>query len=217
MTRDVANRAQQQTDSVSVSPAGPPRGNRLVQLAVIGGAVLLVAGPVVYFESPREIVRWYRAAAVELALDGQDEAAIERLSQAIAWDDSSPALFVQRARLKSDSGDWPGALQDCDRAAELPGGAALAAMTRTECLQNLGRHAEAIQLWRDLLAETSDASEPERALLLNGFAYACAVGNTDLFEALKAVGEATDLSVNEAAMLDPPGFLYFARLFRRAA
>jgi tetratricopeptide (TPR) repeat protein len=192
--------------------SGPKRPRRFAQFAVIGGAILLVAGPVLYFEFPREIGRWYRAASDEQRLNGEIDAAIEHLTTAIAWDAQSAELLVRRAELKSQRGNWQGALEDCDRARQLSGGARLAVATRTECLHSLGRDSEAVQQWRDLLAELRDElGDLDRAQLLNGFAYACAVGNLGLDEAVLAADEAIQLSVNEAALLDPEGVLYAGR------
>lgn len=194
------------------SDSAPMRPRRLVQFAVIAGAIFLVAGPVLYFEFPREVGRWYQAASDEQRLNGEYDAAIEHLTTAIDWDGQSAELLVRRAELKLQRGGWQSALEDCDRAAELSGGARLAVATRTECLHNLGRNSEAVQQWRDLLTELSDEIEDlDRAQLLNGFAYACAVGNLDLDEAIVAVDEAIQLSVNEAALLDPEGVLYAGR------
>jgi tetratricopeptide (TPR) repeat protein len=121
-------------------------------------------------------------------------------------------MLVERARLKMRLRDWAGALEDFDRARQLPGGKLLAAAPRTECLHQLGRHAEATRQWRELLADAGENSDDlGRAQLLNGFAYACAVGNLDLDEALVAVDEAIALSVQETALLDPEGVYFAAR------
>jgi tetratricopeptide (TPR) repeat protein len=88
----------------------------------------------------------------------------------------------------------------------------MSAAIRTECLHQLGKHTGAIQQWRQLLETSQDGLDDlDRAQFLNGFAYACAVGNLDLQEALDAANEAVQLSVNEAAVLDPEGVYYAAR------
>jgi tetratricopeptide (TPR) repeat protein len=181
---------------------------------MITGALLLLAGPVVFLclESHREIARWYAAASDEQRLSGEYKKAIEHLTTAIAWDEQSAPLLIQRAQLKSQLGDWKGALADCDAARKLPGGDLLSAAIRTECLHRMGEHAKAIQQWRELLETSPDGlHELDRAQLLNGLAYACAVGNLDLQEALDVANEAVQLSVNEAAVLDPEGVYYAAR------
>ncbi|MHB8862083.1 MAG: hypothetical protein ACYC6N_06750 [Pirellulaceae bacterium] len=183
------------------------RGALLTVLATIA----LVTVPVVVVEWPREISRWYVASATELALSGEYAAAVARLDQALRWDDSQPQLYLTRARYKLEAGQWQSGLEDCDRVRRLVPDDAAVGELRSQLLQHLGRHREAVAEWREILQAGSGEVPFRRAHQLNGMAYAMAIGTLDLEQGLAAANEALRIVANVPAILDPAGVLSFGR------
>lgn len=187
--------------------AGRAVSTQLILLA----AVSLVGGPVVVAEWPRELARWYRAAADEAELNQEYEVAVRYLGQAIAWDDSQPGYHAQRARLKLKTGAWASGLQDCERARQLSAETTELGYTRSQLLMHLGRHQAAIAELAGLLGERGWAAPEARAELLNSVAYAHAVGKHELHQGLELANEALDISGTRIGRLDPRGYLQFHR------
>jgi hypothetical protein len=130
----------------SPSP-GTVRGAVLVILA----AVALVAVPVAVVEWPREVARWHLASAAEQALNGDYAAAVTRMDRAIAWDDQEPALYLERAQYKLEAGQWQSGLDDCDLARRWVPADTRVGELRSQILQHLGRHSEAVAEWREIM------------------------------------------------------------------
>jgi tetratricopeptide (TPR) repeat protein len=78
-------------------------------------------------------------------------------------------------------------------------------------LQHLGRHAESIADWEKLVKLRADAAARRRAEALNGLAYARAVAQTDLDQALREVEQALQLVGDNPAMLDTRGYIQVLR------
>ncbi len=194
------------------SPAARWRSGRaLATLLVILIAVGTVVVPVALVEWPREISRWYQAAAAEADLDGDYVRAVAHMDHAIEWDSADVQLYLQRALYHLETGAWELGLIDCDRAQGLHGDPVQIAELRGQLLQHLGRHAEAVAQWREIVLSGSDLLPELRAHHLNGLAYALAVGNLDVEQGLAAVDESLRLTANAAAMFDPAGVISFGR------
>ena len=187
--------------------AGRSRGAVLVVLA----AIALVVVPVAIVEWPREIARWHEAAAKELHLQDDTAAAVASMDRAIAWNGQDAALFLQRAEYKLQTGQWQSGLEDCDEARRLNPDNPLVGQWRSQFLQHLGRHREAVAQLREVLQVVGSVLPAERALQLNNLAYAAAVGDLDLNEALAAAEESLRIQGDVAAILDPAGVLCFGR------
>jgi tetratricopeptide (TPR) repeat protein len=187
--------------------AGKTRGEVLVVLATIA----LVVVPVATVEWPSEIARWHQAAATELRLRDDYVAAVASMDRAIAWNDSDAQLFLQRAQYKLNAQQWQGGLEDCDRARQLDPDDPLVGELRSQFLQHLGRHREAVAEWREILQAGGSALPVDRAHQLNGMAYAMAVGDVDLEQGLAAVEASLRIIGDVAAILDPAGVLCFGR------
>ena len=107
------------------------------------------------------------------------------MDRAIAWNDTGRAVcFCRRAEYKLDTQQWQSGLEDCDRARQLAPDSPLVGELRSEFLQHLGRHQEAVAEWREIVQAGGSALPVERAHELNGMAYAMAVGDVDLEEGL---------------------------------
>jgi tetratricopeptide (TPR) repeat protein len=187
------------------------QGMSRLDVLVVFAAIALVVVPVVLAEWPREIARWQLAAARELALQNQPAAAVSRMDRALAWNHQDAGLLLQRARYKLMTRQWQSALEDCDRARELAPNNPLVGTLRSTVLMYLGRYDEAVAEMRELVQATAKGQLFERAERLNGLAYAAAVGNVDLEEAVAAADEAWRIGRNLPAALDPAGVLHFGR------
>jgi hypothetical protein len=176
---------------------------------VVLATIALVVVPVAIVEWPREVARWHVAAADERALDGDYAEAVAQLDRAIDWNDSDPHLYLGRARYSLEAGQWQSGLEDCDRARRLMPDDARVGELRSQFLQHLGRHGEAVAEWREIMQGGGSPLPFLRAHQLNGMAYAMAVGTLDLKQGLAAVDEALRMIANVPAILDPAGVLGF--------
>jgi tetratricopeptide (TPR) repeat protein len=186
------------------------RGGRF-HILVIAGTVGLVAVPVAVDEFPRETARWFAAAATERALERDSAGAIQRLDRALAWDPANAEFFLVRAAQKLDTKQWASGLADCDAARRIEPGLRDIGELRSQLLQQLGQHRAAVGEWKQMFRDAANEPDARRAQVLNGLAYAQAVGGLELEEALKAVNEGLAILGTDAIELDPGGYLLFAR------
>lgn len=186
------------------------RGRAVHRQLIVLGAIMLVIGPLLLVAIPREVARWYKAAADEAVLNGNSHAAIAKLNDAIAWDARQPQYYLMRARCLLDTGQWKQGLADCDQARVLDADDLNVSVTRSQLLQHLGRHDEAIEELERLLDH--DQLKPgQRANMLNSVAYARAVGDRQLDQGLEEVQKSLELIGTQVGMLDPTAFLSFQR------
>lgn len=188
-----------------------PRRSRWTRRLVILGTLALVLGPLLYAWFPKEISRWYEASAIKKYFDGDLTGASDDLDQALGWDPENPSAYRLRAGWRFDDGDYVRALEDFNRALELSHGDSRTYQKRSLVLHHLGRHQEAIEDCKKLVELNKHGSASARATVLNQLAYARALGNTELDEALKDVEKALELEGENAAMLDTRGFIHYLR------
>ncbi len=204
----------------TADPAGPtpPRSNAAVRRLVILGMIAVVAVPVAVSEIPREIAKWYAAAAMEKYLDGDLPAAVQVMDQAITWDDANADHYRLRGQWRREAKDYEAALADGNRAVELASQDAQNYIERTQTLQHLGRHREAIDDWTKVIGMSESQSTQfskilgagsEIAHLYNGRAYARSLGNIEPDLGLKDVQRAIDHFGEHPAYLDTRGHLYY--------
>lgn len=190
-------------------------------------ACLIVTGPIVGVGMPLEISQWYVAAAVDSELEGDLDSAHANLTRAIAWSCTNPAVFLARAELSMRQKDYETALLDYDRCLRFSPNALYAQTRRTEALQHLGRHEEAVAEWERLDALTQSIPGAARATFLNALAYARAVSaaslppeersKADLEKALDEIERAilldrgSESARKNSAMLDTRGFIRLLR------
>lgn len=157
---------------------------------------------------PREVALWYLIAAQEDRAAGKSDKAYDHLHDAMRWSPKNAGMLLQRAAWRLEDGQAEAALTDAHAAVELAPDTYTALLVRAQILQQLDRHAEAIQDWKaiDRLSQTHGI--PSRAQSLNGLAYARAVGKLDLDEARKNVAQALELAPGEPAILDTRGYLW---------
>jgi tetratricopeptide (TPR) repeat protein len=191
------------------SSASPP--NRWLGRLFILATIVLVLGPVTYIGLPAEIARWYVAAAIEKRLEGDTAGALADLQAALSWAPDNATVFTQRGDWNLQDGRYLESLEDYNRALQHEPGDAWALVQRSQALQHLQRHKEAIADWKKLVQLHEYATSGRRAMYLNGLAYAQALGNTELDSALENIEQALNLRGQNAAMLDTRGFIHYLR------
>src|SRR5262245_51259127 len=187
------------------------RGIRMttwVLLGVIFGSCSMVQGP-------REIGRWHLARALNLRSKGDKDAAFQELQRAIDWFPKNPELLLHRAEWRLEDGQRDEAFADCDRMVEMGGNKELWLKAHGTFLQNAGEFARAVEDWKKLDEQSRLSGIPSRPEALNGLAYAQALGDIELDEALEhvntaleLVGDSERMASFRAAMLDTRGFIF---------
>ncbi len=180
---------------------------------IVVAAIALVVTPVLVGEAPREIARWYAAAADEATLDDNYVAAVAYMDHAIAWHDTDPGLYLLRADCKLETRQWKSGLEDCDRALLLAPDNVVIRTQRSQFLMHLKRHESAIAELKEVLSELADATPGRRANLLNSLAYARAVGKRELSEGLQNVKKSLEIAGTRTGILDPLGYLCLSHGF----
>jgi tetratricopeptide (TPR) repeat protein len=168
--------------------------------------VLAMVGPCAYVQTPREIARWYLAAAQVEREAKNKELADQYITRAQAW---MPEILLMRSQWRHEDGDYSAALDDLTALAEhFPDDPAILSARATE-YQHLGRHDEAIADWKSLDRLSMTGGIPSREQALNGLAYARAVAKRELDEALKGVEEALKIAPRDPMILDTRGFILY--------
>lgn len=206
------NRRDESADSAG-SAASSPHGRWTGRLAILA-ALLITLGPVLYFGLPSEIASWHVAAGTEKWLDGKKQEAFAQLDAALRWARDDAAIYVCRADWRLEDGQFEEALEDYDRALALESDHLWARIQRCEVFQHLERHAEAVRDWKKLADQHQSASAEQRAVFLNGLAYAQSLDTgkkPELDKALENITQALNLVGQNAAMLDTRGFIHYRR------
>jgi tetratricopeptide (TPR) repeat protein len=187
----------------------PPRKTSWAGIVMILLVVSILVIPLLYVWAPQETARWFLASAVEQRLDGDLGGALESLDRAIEKFPDREELFLKRAEWRRHQGEYELALADVEHAVELAPHDAHVYLARCQIRQHLGRFEEAVEDMLKLLDFSDRQWGVDRAAVLNGLAYARALANQDLEEALKDVEEALRLHGDNGAMLDTRGFLHY--------
>jgi tetratricopeptide (TPR) repeat protein len=190
------------------TPPSPPR--RAFSLRTLFLLILLVLiGPCMIVEIPQEIGRWKLAQAIELRAGGKKDAAYDTLAEAMRRFPNNPSLFLQRADWRLEDGQKEEAQADADRMLELGGNTQRWLMLHSSFLQYAGKFAEAVQDWKELDKLSERNGNPARSTALNGLAYAQALAQKDLDEAVANANRALELSPGNPAILDTRGYLLY--------
>ena len=196
-------------DATAKIGTGLPKGRRWAARLAIALVIVLALGPVLYFEIPAEIARWYQAVAAERWVAGDRTGALARLEDSLRWAPGRADAFICRGDWRLEDQEFQKAIDDYNAALDHDPGAILALLNRSQAFQHLGLHQQAIQDWKKLVALRRSAPAAQRAVLLNGLAYAQALGNAELKQALENVIQAINLTGGNAAMLDTRGYIHF--------
>ncbi len=192
----------------SPAPSPTKSGPRRIRLWVW---LLLAAmiGPCAYVQAPREVGRWYLAAAEVERKAGRKELADRYLTRAQAWAADVPIILLTRAVWRAEDGQYVAALEDLTVLDEqLPGNVDIL-QQRALVLQHLGRHDEAVAAAKAVDRISLTGGIPSRAQALNNLAYTQAVGRRELDEALAAVEKALEFEPHNATFLDTRGFILY--------
>ena len=201
---------QQQSGS-SQSPTGQqaPKRRRIAGLVWLVLLAMIISTAIT--QGPREVGRWHLAKAIKLRGEGDNEGAYQELAAAIKGLPDRPELVLQRAEWEIDDGDKEKALADIDKCLEKAGNELQWLQVHSLFLQNSGEFKRAVEDWKKIEKFSKRSGSPPRASALNGLAYAQALANDELDEALANVNQALELKPNEAALLDTRGFVLYRR------
>jgi len=205
--------------SSPVQPSHPPnvsgsqsRLRRAPSLRYVFGLPLVVfIGACTIMQGPREIGRWKLAAALDLRAEGKKEQAYAQLTEATRWFPDSPMLLLQRADWRMEDGQKEEAIADADKALELSRETYEWLVVHSHFMQTAGEHQRAVGDWKKIERESQRTGNPDRATALNGLAYARALAEVEIDEALENVNKALELAPGNAAILDTRGFLLYLK------
>ena len=176
----------------------------------------VIFGIYLSLQAPREIGRWYLAAAAEhwteaeyaRALGDSSRATESRekafacLDEALKRNPEEIDWIFQRAVWKSEAGKFEEALADCKLVGEKVGEPYSVLLLRSQFYQHLGKHAEAVADMEQINALSKLSGSPTRANALNGLSYVKAVGKIDLPQALKDSDESVRAAVAEVQRIE---------------
>ncbi len=185
-------------------------GRRRIGGLVLWAVIAMLIGAAIT-QGPAEVSRWQLAAAIKQREEGNKEAAYEELATAIKGFPARPELILLRAEWELDDGEKEKALADIDKCLEKAGNELVWLQVHSLFLQNCGEFQKAVEDWKKIEKFSKRSGSPPRASALNGLAYAQALANIDLDEALTKINEALDLAPNEPALLDTRGFVLYRR------
>src|SRR5262245_10067609 len=200
---------QQQGFSQSPSGAQPSRRRQIFGLVWLVVMAMIISTAIT--QGPREVGRWHLAKAIKLRGQGDKEGAYQELAAAIKGLPDRPELVLRRAEWEIDDGDKEKALADIDKCLEKAGNELLWMQVHSLFLQNSGEFKRAVEDWKKIEKFSKRSGSPPRASALNGLAYAQALANVELDDALANVNKALDLAPNEPAVLDTRGFVLYRR------
>lgn len=168
-----------------------------------------VAMAVFLYSLPSERAKWQIAAAQAKWLEGDLVGAILILDTAAVEFPETTAVYQQRIRFCIESKEFETALADTQRLAALSPNSPTALELQSQVLHHLDRHDEAIAVCREILRLSQEKWIGSAPTALNSLAYAQAIGDTELEEALKHIDEALRLAGSNAAMLDTRAFVNY--------
>ena len=171
--------------------------------------VLALLGPCVVPEIPREVARWRLAQALEARQRGDRELAHATLAKVMESLPDSPSLLLQQAEWLLEDGKTEEALAAAQRVKELIGDEPLWLMAYAQFLQSAGQFKDAVEYFRQIEQISERSGNPPRAMALNGLAYAQALAQVDLAEALQNINKALELDPGEPALLDTRGYILY--------
>jgi tetratricopeptide (TPR) repeat protein len=154
----------------------------LLKSELAGGAKKIIAGQLVSRAEQKHDL-------------GDMPSALADLDRAASWSPDNPKIYQLRAEWKLETNDVAGSLEDYDRLIRLAPRHAPAYMGRSQVYQRLDRHREAIEDLTKAI-HLSPSREPTPR---NNRAYARALANIELDEALVDVQQALDMVEQRAA------------------
>jgi tetratricopeptide (TPR) repeat protein len=200
---------QQQDFAQSLKDAQQPKRRRIAGIVWLVVLAMIVSTAIT--QGPREVGRWHLAKAIKLRGEGEKEAAYQELAAAMKGLPDRPELVLQRAEWEIDDGEKEKALADIDKCLEKAGNELQWMQVHSLFLQNSGEFKRGVEDWKKIEKFSKRSGSPPRASALNGLAYAQALANVELDEALANINQALELASNEPALLDTRGFIFYRR------
>lgn len=203
----------------SSPPEAQPAPSKAAARLLVVLAAILVLGPVVYKEYPREIARWHYAAARELWLDGNQEQALEKLTRALSWDPTNLSCLFNRADWLSQSQQYDESLACWHRLIKLKPDSTLLYEQRASAYLHLQQSADVLADWETIMKlhkangfpESYEASQLFN--VYNNRAYHFGVANVQLATALEDANRAIELLGGNPAMLNRHAFSQYLQAY----
>lgn len=191
-------------------PPGPPAvASGLRRRSGLSWLVALLIALWLVMQVPNEIGRWQLALAVRAQMHGERALAEKHLQAAMRWFPEHPALLVHKAQWQLEAGQREEALATLAQVREVSQDATYWLMVQAYCLQKAGEFAQAVPLWRIIEQRSQTSGIPPRSEALNGLAYAMALADVDLEEALQLAEQALQLSPRSPGILDTRGYILY--------
>jgi tetratricopeptide (TPR) repeat protein len=193
------------------NPSGGPSSTgpwirRLLKLAVVG---VVASALWVHFDLGTTFGKlagqYHAQQAVAAAQRGDWDGALVQAERALSWSPTSIELLLLRAKIYLQRDDYERALNDVESAVVQKPNDQEAQSLRLLCLHRLHRQREAAAAATDILQR----SLGNRTEMLNTRAYARALGDFDLDDALIDIEEALAGNEDNASFLDTRGYVLF--------
>jgi tetratricopeptide (TPR) repeat protein len=201
------------------SGRGTPRRrirNPLLCLVVVLAVVGVVAGSALYEPIRERVAR----AAGQMFLERGERAyweddlpgALEAFDRALAWDAELVPAYVRRGQARMESHDLAGSIEDFTHLIECDPSDPQGYLLRSHVYTWQQEHRKAIDDTTKAI-ELSSQSGPTAttADALNSRAYARALGNIELDEALADIERALEMREGNYAFLDTRGYIHYLR------
>jgi tetratricopeptide (TPR) repeat protein len=185
------------------------RGGRLRGLLKLAVVAAILGALAVHFDvgtKARDLFGQYHAQqAIDSYRRNDLEGALAEADRAVGWNPQSVQYLVLRAHLYNEKKDFAHVLDDAERALALKPNDDDAQQLRASALHYLQRHRESAAAATDMLQRGIG----NRAGVLNSRAYARALGNFELNEALADIDEALAGDVDNPSFLDTRAYVLF--------
>lgn len=205
----------EQPTSIVSHEVGRPQSRLASRLAILLFATM-VLGPILGREVPREVGRWYYAAAVNASEAGDLPAAVRYLERAIEWHGVRSEYLLLRAELHWKQNNQAAAEADMAQAVAVAPVVKRIVVyrARSELHLKMGQWQAAVADWEEILKLVESDNSPlysalPRDMLYNSLAYMRALANRDLEKALEEVNLALAQDADNAAYLDTRGYIYY--------
>jgi tetratricopeptide (TPR) repeat protein len=171
--------------------------------------VAAVFGPCTAMQVPREIGRWKLTEAIRMREAGDKDAAYDTLEEAVGFFTKSTELWLTKAEWLLADGKREEAIAAADQMLEIAEETVESLQFHSQFLQNAGEFKRAVDDWKKIVRINEVSGKPGTAQAMNGLAYAQAIANVELEEALSNVNTALNSAEEHPAYLDTRAYIYY--------
>lgn len=196
------------TDDFAQSNDGPrkPRSYGFLKLCVVVGVLAALAFHFDLESQIRHAFGQFHAQQAMNRIRAKDwDGALAQIDRALSWNPNSVALLYLRARLHQEKDDYAASLADVEQAIAIKPNDEQVQRLRVGLFYRLRRHREAAAAATEML-ERRIGDEVDN---LNTRAYARAVGDFELEEALTDIDEVLRERPESASFIDTRGYILF--------